>query len=185
MLLSFVISNVLFALADGGETRWWDYPGFELWKFVNLGIFVLLLVYILTRKAKLGEAFKARREGIRSELARAQHERDAALTKLKEVEERLALLDAEVRVIQEQSQREVTEENERIARATESEIVRLGEQAQREIERTGKTARHELRRYTAEQSVRLAEEIIRREMKPEDDARLITRNIEDLGGVAR
>lgn len=185
MFLSFAISNVLFALAGGGETHWWDYPGFELWKFVNLGIFVLLLVYILTRKAKLGEAFKARRDNIRSELARAQQERDAALAKLKEVEERLARLDGEIGGIREQSRREVAEENARIARATETEIARLGEQAQREIERAGKTARHELRRYTAEQSVRLAEELIRREMKPEDDARLITRNIDELGGVAR
>ncbi len=185
MLLSLAISNVLFALAEGGETRWWDYPGFELWKFVNLGIFVFLLVYILTRKVKLGEAFKARRENIRRELVRAQQERDAALAKLKEVEERLARLDSEVSAIQEQSRREVAQENERIAHATETEIARLGEQAQREIERAGKTARHELRRYTAEQSVRLAEEMIRREMKPEDDAQLITRNIEELGGVAR
>lgn len=185
MLPSFAISNVLFAFAEGGEAPWWDYPGFELWKFVNLGIFVLLLVYFLTRQVKLGEAFKSRREAIRRELARAQQERDAALAKLKEVDERLARLDSEVSAIQEQAQREAAEESERIARATEAEIVKLGEQAQREIERAGKTARHELRRYTAEQSVRLAEDMIRREMKPEDDARLITRNIEELGGVAR
>jgi F0F1-type ATP synthase membrane subunit b/b' len=185
MLLSLTISNVLFAFAEGGEAPWWNYPGFELWKFVNLGIFVLILVYILTRKVKLGEAFKSRRENIRRELARAQQERDAAVAKLKEVDERLARLESEVGAIQEQAQREAAEENERIARATETEIVKLGEQAQREIERAGKTARHELRRYTAEQSVRLAEDMIRREMKPEDDARLITRNIEELGGVAR
>ena len=185
MLLSLTISNVLFAFAEGGEAPWWNYPGFELWKFVNLGIFVLILVYILTRKVKLGEAFKSRRENIRRELARAEQERDAAVAKLKEVDERLARLESEVGAIQEQAQREAAEENERIARATETEIVKLGEQAQREIERAGKTARHELRRYTAEQSVRLAEDMIRREMKPEDDARLITRNIEELGGVTR
>src|SRR5258708_29260692 len=96
MLFSLAISTILFALAEGGETRWWDYPGFGLWKFVNLGVFVFLLVYILTRKVKLGEAFKARRENIRRELARAQQERDAALAKLKEGEERLARLDREV-----------------------------------------------------------------------------------------
>jgi F-type H+-transporting ATPase subunit b len=185
MPLSFVTSHTLFAFSAGGETPWWDYPGFELWKFVNLGIFVLGLVYILTRKAKIGDAFKARREGIRRELERAKQERDAALAKLKEVEERLTRLDNEVLTIKEQSKREAAEERERIARSTDTEITKLGEQAQREIERAGKIARHELRRYTAEQSVRLAEEIIRREMKPEDDARLITRNIEELGGAGR
>jgi F0F1-type ATP synthase membrane subunit b/b' len=42
-----------------------------------------------------------------------------------------------------------------------------------------------LRRYAAEQSVHLAEEIVRREMRPEDDARLIANNIEELGGPAQ
>jgi F0F1-type ATP synthase, subunit b len=182
MFLSFIIGNVLLAFA---EPRWWDYPGFELWKFLNLAIFVLVLFYILTRKAKLGEVFKARREGIKLELARAQQERDAALAKLKEVEERLGLLDKEVASIKEQSLREAAEERERIAHSTEAEVVKLSEQATREIESAGKAARKELRRYTAEQSVRMAEEIVRREMKPEDDARLIASNIEELGGPAQ
>jgi len=185
MFLSFIITRVLPAFAGTEATRWWDYPGFELWKFFNLAIFVLALVYILTRKAKLGEAFKARREGIKQELARAQQERDAALAKLKEVEERLGLLDTEVATIKEQSVRQAAEERERIARSTETEITRLSEQATREIESAGKAAKKELRRYTAEQSVRLAEEIVRREMKPEDDARLIANNIEELGGPAQ
>src|SRR6266849_127253 len=157
-------------LLDG--PTWWtrvepylDYPGFEAWKFVNLAIFVGAMIFILTRKVKLGEAFRTRRENIKQELARAQQERDAAVAKLKEVEERLARLDTEVAEIQERSKREVAEERERIARSTETEIAKLSEQAQREIESAGKTARHELRLYTAEQSVSLAEKIIRREMR--------------------
>ena len=34
-------------------------------------------------------------------------------------------------------------------------------------------------------AVRVAEELIRREMRPEDDARLIGHNIEELGGAAQ
>ena len=40
-----------------------------------------------------------------------------------------------------------------------------------------------MRAFAAEQSVRLAEELIRREMRPEDDARLVSEYVEDLGGV--
>ena len=162
---------------------WWNYPGFELWKFVNLFVFVAILVFILTRKVKLGEAFKTRRENIKLELQRAQQERDAALAKLKEVEERLARLDTEVATIQEQAKREAAEERERIAKSTEAEITKLGEQARREIESAGKAAKHDLRVYAAETAVRLAEDIIRKEMRPEDDARLILRNVEELGGA--
>jgi F-type H+-transporting ATPase subunit b len=183
---------MFLVLIEAGGAGWWaraepylDYPGFEAWKFFNLAVFVLLMVYILTRKAKLGEVFQARRESIKLELAKAKEERDAALEKLKEVEDRLARLDQEIAIIKEHSVREAAEERARIAQSTEAEIAKVGEQAKREIESAGKAAKKELRRYTAEQSVRLAEVIVRRELRPEDDARLIANNIEELGGRAQ
>ena len=161
---------------------WWlNYPGFEAWKFVNLGIFVLALIYFLRRP--IGEALRARREGIRRDLMRAQEESNAALAKLEEVEARLAGLDAEVAIVREQASREAEAERERIKRTTEDDARKLREQAQREIESAGKAARQELRRYAAEQSVQLAEQMIRRDMRPEDDARLVSLEIEELGGV--
>ncbi|HEY0405098.1 MAG TPA: ATP synthase F0 subunit B [Pyrinomonadaceae bacterium] len=155
----------------------------EFWKFVNLFIFVGALVYILRRP--ISEAMRARREGIRRDLMRAQEERDAALAKLEEVEARLSRLDAEVAGVKEQAQREAVEERERIRRATEDEAQKLRDQARREIESAGKAARQELRQHTAEQSVLLAEQMIRREMRPEDDARILSLQVEELGGVRR
>jgi F0F1-type ATP synthase membrane subunit b/b' len=182
MLSAFVSSLILFAAA-GGEAPWWNKPGLEVWKFVNLFIFLAVLIYILRRP--LSEAFKARREGIRRELMRAQEERNAALAKLEEVETRLSRLDAEVTEIRTQSVKEAEDERERIRLATEAEIEKLREQTRREIESAGKAARQDLREFAAEQSVRLAEEIIRKDIRPEDDARLITLEIEELGGARR
>ena len=182
---------MLIALIILEGAGWWarlepylDYPGFEAWKFLNLGIFVIALIFAM-RKLGVPQMFRDRKETIKRELARAQQERDAALLKLKEVEARLGLLDTEVANLKEQSVREAAEERERIAQATETEIVKLSQQGAREIESAGKIAKKELRRYTAEQSVRLAEQIVRREMRPEDDARLIANNIEELGGPAQ
>lgn len=166
---------------EGASTPWWNIPGFEAWKFFNLTIFVLALVYVLRRP--LSEAFRARREGIRRDLMRAQEERNAALAKLEEVEARLARLDSEVEAVREQANREAAAERERIKQSTEEDARKLREQAQREIESAGKAARQELRRYAAEQSVRLAEEMIRIDMRPEDDDRLVKLEIEELGGV--
>lgn len=187
-----MLAGLLFMVLLEGTPGWWtrldpylNYPGFEAWKFANLAIFVGAMIYILTRKVKLGEAFRTRRENIKRDLARAQEERDAALAKLKEVEDRLAHLDKEVAAIHEQHVQEAAEERERIAKSTEAEIVKLSEQAKREIETAGKVAKKQLRQFAAEQSVRMAEQMIRREMKPEDDARLITQNIEEIGGAAQ
>jgi F-type H+-transporting ATPase subunit b len=182
MVSAFVSTLILFAGSEG-EAPWWNQPGLEVWKFVNLFIFIAALVYILRRP--LSEAFRARREGIRRDLMRAQEERNAALAKLEEVEARLSRLDSEVTNIRTQSAKEAAEERERIRLATEAEIEKLREQTRREIESAGKAARQDLREFAAEQSVRLAEEIIRRDMRAEDDARLINLEIEELGGARR
>ncbi|MBC7909451.1 MAG: ATP synthase F0 subunit B [Pyrinomonadaceae bacterium] len=183
MFGAFIKSQILFALAGDGSAPWWNYPGFEAWKFFNLFLFVGVLVYILRRP--ISEAMRARREGIRRDLMRAQEERNAALAKLEEVEARLARLDAEVASVREQARTDAIAEQERIALSTEADSQKLREQAVREIESAGKAARHELRRYAAEQSVRLAEEMIRRDIRTEDDTRLVNMSIEELGGSKR
>lgn len=175
--------TLYLVLASSDTTPWWNYPGFELWKFINLGIFVAALLFILLRKANLGLAFRTRREGIKTELEKARKERDEALAKLKEVEERLAGVNDQIAAISEASKREAAAERERIAQSTEAEIAKLTAQGQREIENTARTARKDLQRFTAEQSVRLAADILKRELGPEDDARLIARDIEEMGAA--
>jgi F-type H+-transporting ATPase subunit b len=172
---------LMFLESESASASWWNHPGWEAWKFFNLFVFIGLLFYVLRRP--LSESLVARREAIRRELARAQEEKTAALAKLEEVRARLAHLDSEVEAIRAQAQREAAEERERIARATEEEMQKLRDHAQREIEGAGKAARQELRRYAAEQSVRLAEELIRRDMRAEDDARLMGNYVESLGGA--
>ncbi|MFN2454613.1 MAG: hypothetical protein ABR577_10380 [Pyrinomonadaceae bacterium] len=187
MFISFLLSINFLAFEEGGAGLpgwfpWWlNYPGFEAWKFVNFFVLIAAIFYVL-RRVGLSEMLRARRDEIRRELTQAQAERDAAQAKLVEVEARLARLDSEVAIVREQSAREVAAERERIARSTEEEARKLREQAQREIESAGKAARQELRKFAAEQSVRLAEEMIRRDIRPEDDARLIDLHVQELGG---
>ena len=172
--------NLFAFFFDNSTSPWWNYPGLELWKFVNLGIFTLGMLYLIQRP--LSDAFRLRRETIRRELAEAKRERDEALSKLAAAEERVRGLDAEVEALHQQSRLQGRTERERIARETEKEMAMLREQAQREIESAGKVARLELRRFAAQQSVKHAEEIVRREMRADDDARLIQLNVEQLGG---
>jgi DNA phosphorothioation-dependent restriction protein DptG len=183
-MLAFLISS-----AEGGSSFWsrlfyyLDYPGFEAWKFFNLFLFVGLMVFAL-KKFNISDAFRTRGESIKAELEKARTERDAALAKLKEVEERLSGLNQQVSSIKDRSKAEAAEERKRIAQSTQQEISKLSVQAQREIENAGKAAKAELRKFAAEQSVRMAEELIRREIRPEDDARLMSENIQEMG-VAR
>lgn len=156
-----------------------NYPGFEAWKFVNLFIFVGVLVYILRKP--LSDAFKTKRETIRQELIRAKQERDQALAKLYAVEARLANVTAETADIKAQAAREAEAESARIAHQTNSDIEKMRDNARREIEAASAAARRELKRFSADESIRLAEEMLRSNLSQTDAARLATQSINGLG----
>ena len=174
--------SVILIISDE-SVRWWNYPGLELWKFLNLFLFVGVLVYFLRRP--MSDAFRGRRDGIRQDLLRAQQERDAAIKKLQDIEGKLDRLDVEILAIRERAAKEAADERERVVRSTEADVRKLSQQAQREIESAGKAARQELRRYAAEQTIGIAGEMIRNEIRAEDDARLIKASMAELGGTAK
>jgi F-type H+-transporting ATPase subunit b len=180
-LLTLFFSHILGIAADSGDS-WLNYPGLELWKFVNLLIFIGCALYLHRRFGRpIREALRSRSEAIKRDLQRASEERDAALSKLAEVEARFANLDAEIARIKEKAKAEASAERQRITADTEDEIANLRGQAKREIESAGKAARNELRRFAAHESVRLAEEILEREIGPDDDVRLTGLNVQELG----
>lgn len=170
-----LLAMTMFSSPDS----WVDYPGLELWKFFNLFLFVGALIFLLRRP--LSDAFRSRREAIRRDLLKAREERDEALAKLAEVDSRLARLDSEVAAIKQQAREEAVAEAARITKETETEMVKLREQAGREIESATKAAKQELQRFAAQQSVKRAEEIIRHDIRPEDDARLVRWAVNQLG----
>ena len=185
-LSSYTLASTRFVafldLNADGSYPWWNYPGLELWKFVNLFLFIVAALLLHRWKGRpIREWLRSRSEEIKRELQRARDERDQALAKLAEVEARFEALESEVASINERARVEAEAEKQRISSATELEIRKIREQATREIESAGKAARNELRRFAAQESVRLAEEILQREISPEDDVRLTSLNVEKLG----
>ena len=173
------------APASGGFTEFYDkylnYPGFEAWKFINLAIFVAVLVYLV--KKPLSEAFKAKREAIRSELIKAEEAKQAALAQLTSTEAKLAALESEKASVLNRAKEEAEAEKSNIAVQTEAEIAKLRQQAESEISRLALQTRVELRRFSAEESVRLAEEKLRGKINTENDAVLVKSGIEAIGGL--
>ena len=158
--------------------EWFNYPGLEIWKFLNLAIFTGAAIYVLRRP--ISAALAARREAIRQELMAAQTEREQALARVSEAEDLLSRVDEHVAAIRRQALNEVAAEKERLSAATVSEIEKLKQQAQRETDVASKLARKQLRQFLAQRSVELARETVRGQMRPEDDTLLIKDNIGDL-----
>jgi len=171
---------ILLAGMTWGEwlDYWLNYPGLEAWKFINLAVFVAAGIYLLRRP--LTEAVQSRRERIRLEIVEAENRRQVARERLSEAENLLARVDDDVRNVREQARKEAESERQRLAAATEREAEKLRLQAQREIETANKLAKKELRTFLALRSVELAREAVRLNIRPEDDARLITDSIGEL-----
>lgn len=184
------ISSLLFLLAgasggEGGFTKFYNeyfnIPGFEAWKFLNLAIFVGIMVYLL--KKPLTEGFKAKREAIRAELIKAEEEKQAALAKLTAAEAKLAQLEAEKEQVLKRAADEAAAEGARLAEMTKAEADRLRKQAEAELARLRNQSRVELRRYSADESIRLAEEKLRATIDGERDSKLVKANIQEIGGL--
>jgi len=158
----------------------WTSPlGFP--KLINLLIFLAILYYLLRRP--VGDFFKQRLASVRQTLERAAKEKGAATEKMAELDARLNRLDAEVAEIREQARREALAERERMKADTERDIERLRALTSRELDAAKQVALSDLREFAATKSVELAEQIIRKELTPEDDARLLRRVSEELSNA--
>ncbi len=192
-MLAFIFSFALiFAETHGaGEANsggfndfynhYLNYPGFEAWKFINLSIFVAIMIYLLRKP--LTAAFKTKREAIRADLIRAEEEKQAALAQLTSVEAKMVGLDSEKSRIFSHAEKEAVSERDRIGQQTENEIGKMREQTENEIARLAQQSKLELRRYSAEESIRLAEEKIKNVMNSDTDSRLIKASIQSIGGL--
>ncbi|HET9528891.1 MAG TPA: ATP synthase F0 subunit B [Blastocatellia bacterium] len=184
MIFDCLLQPVLLLATDGtGEGGLLS--NLTFWRVVNLLVFVLILVYILRNKIRIGQVFDDRRAAIRKELEQARHDKQEAERRLAEVEARLARLDQDVAEIRAEAELEVQREAERIRKAAAADAEKIKQMAQREIEGAMKSARSELRAFVAEHSVEMAESIIRREIRPDDDRRMLDEYLDNLREVNR
>ncbi len=194
-MLAF-LSNfiILFAesgghAGEGGAMGWWmknadpylNYPGFELWRFLNLAIFAAIMIYLL--KKPLSNAFKTKREAIRADLIRAEEERQAALVKLSAADAKFAQLEGDKSQTIENARTEAEAEKRRIAQEADADAERMRLQAESEIERKSQQVRSQLKRFSAEESIRLAEEKIKQAMNTQKDTELVKANMRSIGGM--
>ena len=161
--------------------EWFNIPGFELWKFLNLFLFIFIIVKIAGKP--LSEAFKAKREQIRAELIKAEQEKKAAMERLTAAEAKLAQLETEKEAILARAKAEAEAEKERLAGQTQAEIERMKLQAESELARLANQSRSSLRRFSAEESIRLATEKLRGQIDEASDARLVKAGIAEIGGL--
>jgi len=179
----FISPALLFAAEAAEQTDIWH--NYTLWRVINLLVFVIILVYILRSKVRIGRVLDNRAASIVKELDQAKRDKQEAQARLAELEARLGRLDQEVADIRAEAERESAREAERVRQTAAADAEKIRQTAQREIEGAMKAARGELRAFVADQSVALAEGMIRREIRAEDNTRMVNKFIDDLSEVGK
>jgi F-type H+-transporting ATPase subunit b len=182
ILASLITPAMLFLAENAAPEVWWRDPR---WRVVNLLIFVAFLIYVLAKKVRVGEVFDNRAAVILKELEQARRDKEDAQRRLAEVEARFGRLDEEVAAIRAEAEVEAAREAERIRQSAVADAEKIRLTARREIDGAMKAARTELRALVAAQAVGMAESLIRRDLRPEDNRQLLNKYMDELSEVGR
>lgn len=169
-----------FALAaGGGADRSGDLLDL-LYRFINFGLLVIILIIVL-RKVPVKEYFSSRIEGIKKELEDLKKQREAAEQKARDLETKLKAFEEERKEILAQYKADGLAEKERILAEAGVRAKQILRQAEVSIQFEMQTAKEKLKQEVVALAAQRAEEIIAREMTDKDQDRLVNEFIDKLG----
>ena len=148
------------------------------WQIMNFGALLFLLVKF--GGPPVAKALAARHQQIKSDLASAAETRAAAQARFEQQEKRLASLEQEIATIAASIKQEAEAEKARLIALSEERARRIREESEFIIEQQVKQAEEDLRREVAAAAVALAEKIIRLQMGPGDQQRMIDSFVGDI-----
>ncbi len=172
-----LLPALVFASTEGGHGEEASSSGM-LWKVINFSI--LMVGFYLAWTKSIKGIFLKKREEIKNGLKDAKAAKDAAEKKIEEYKGKLAGLEGRLKEVAEEIRREGKAEKERALADSRAAIERLKEQANFTIEQEIKKAKIEIRREVAGLAVDMARELLARELKAEDQERLIKGSIDKL-----
>ncbi len=153
------------------------------YKIINFALLAMALGYVLRKPMK--EFFSQRS----SDIVKALEEGRAALkesqSKLAVVEEKLRHLDEVIAAFKATSEQEMQQERQRLREETAREAEKILETARARTDTAIRAAKLELKVYTAQEALRLAEQMIRARLDEPARARLVSQFIATLDAGER
>jgi F-type H+-transporting ATPase subunit b len=142
-----------------------------LYKIINAAIFVGLLIFFLRRPLK--EFWRNRSEGLRQRIELARQHRASAEAKFNELATRMSRIQSEMQALRDRLEQDGRLESEKIVSSSKEYALRLEAGGRRVADQDMVKAQYRLRELGAEMSVNLAERLIRDEITPKDQQRLV------------
>ncbi|MFQ5587134.1 MAG: hypothetical protein ACE5GF_10010 [Thermodesulfobacteriota bacterium] len=176
IIIGVPLSASLAFGAGGGDPD--GAGGGSIWKVIN---FVILVVGIYIVWIKVIRGILAdRREGIRKAIDEAKMAKDKAEKKSAEYEEKLRLLDSRVEEIFHELREEGEGEKQRIIDEAVRSAEKIKKQAQISADQEIKKANVSIKKEIARLAVEMAGEVLKKEVKPSDQERLIDETLNTI-----
>jgi F-type H+-transporting ATPase subunit b len=151
----------------------------EIFRWINF-IILAVVLYVIVAKI-LPRVLAERRQKIEQAIAEARAGRAEAQRFLQDNQRKTANLQEELTQLRRQASRERDEMRQRLETEAQQLAVRIVAQARAEVERATEQARLSLREEAATLTVQIAEEILQRELRDEDQQAIVRRYIARIG----
>lgn len=166
----------------GGEHHATLDPKKLAFQFINFAILVGVLGFFGGKA--INGALAARYDQMKRDLEEAATARAAAEVRLAEQEKRLANLEREVAALKAAIKEEAEKEQKLLLTAAEEKARRIVDETRFLMDQQVKEAEARFKDEVADAAVKIAEQIVRRSFRPEDEARLNQTFIAELEGIA-
>jgi len=157
-------------LAQEHETPPAETPTGYIFRWLNFAIVFGGIAYVLVKMG--GPYFRAQAEETAQKIAEGARAREAAERQKKEIEQKLAGLDDEIKRMRVEAKRDAEGEAKRLRDQARSEADKIERAAQLEIEAAGRAANQELKSLAARLAIERAETMLQKEMTPQAETGL-------------
>ncbi len=183
LLVVLLPAMVLAASGGHGEggslssEKLWDL----FWRVINFAVLMFLLVKFGAKP--IAGALGGRQKRIREELQDLERRRDEAERQYREFETKLASVEKDIDTIVARALAQAEVEKAKIIEKAEKAVGDLKRQSELAIQNEIVEARRSLKNEITEQAAALAEELIVKNLKPEDQVQIIENYLNKVGAV--
>jgi F-type H+-transporting ATPase subunit b len=169
-------------LSEGGAATFLGLP-YAVWQTVNLVAFFALLVWLLHKP--ISQFFQNRQREVADTVRKAEAEKSRAEALAEEIAARLSKIEGEIEALRAHAREQADAEEKEIAARAVEEAERVAARSRTELDARVRSARNELTAYAADLAVELARDLVKKNVTPEDEKRLVADGVKELAGGGR
>ena len=177
-VISFVLLAIpTMAAEEAGAPPPENSPAGWIFRWINFAIVAIGIIYVF---AKAAPGFRSHTEEISEKIAEGARAREAAEKQRREVQAKLAGIDAEVEKLRAEAKKSMDAEAVRLKALARREAEIIEQAAQAEIVAAQRAGALELKTFAARLAIERAEAVLTKQITPEAQAALFTTFVLEL-----